>query len=129
MKNGTKGLRLASVLQIILGISSIVVTYFLIDKVGINDIKNIGDSAIYSLIITYGLSLFQVIAGIFGLLLSKKKSIITVIFGLLLFIPQLINFININGNIALIIVNIVFLFIPYYYLHSAYKNYKNTTEN
>lgn len=114
MKNGTKGLRLASVLQIILGISSIVVTYFLIDKVGINDIKNIGDSAIYSLIITYGLSLFQVIAGIFGLLL---------------FIPQLINFININGNIALIIVNIVFLFIPYYYLHSAYKNYKNATED
>lgn len=129
MKNGTKGLWLASVLQIILGISSIVVTYFLIDKVGINDIKNIGDSAIYSLIITYGLSLFQVIAGIFGLLLSKKKSIITVIFGLLLFIPQLINFININGNIALIIVNIVFLFIPYYYLHSAYKNYKNATED
>lgn len=57
-------------------------------------------------------------------MLSKKKSIITVIFGLLLFVPQLINFIHLQGNIALIIVNIVLLLIPYYYLHNAYLNFK-----
>ena len=63
-------------------------------------------------------------AGICGLALAKKKSLFTVILGVLLFVPQLVVFIHVQHNIALILVNAVMLLIPYYYLHSAWKNYK-----
>lgn len=43
---------------------------------------------------------------------------------MLLFVPQLVVFIHVQHNIALILVNAVMLLIPYYYLHSAWKNYK-----
>ena len=49
-----------------------------------------------------------------------------IILGALLFLPQLIHFINLKGNIPLIIINAVLLIIPYYYLHSAYKNFKQS---
>ena len=59
-----------------------------------------------------------------GLLLSKKKSLLTVILGVLLFVPQLIAFLHVKNDIALILVNAVLLAVPYYYLHNAYKNFK-----
>lgn len=84
-----------------------------------------GKEALSILVATYAGAAYQVIAGIFGLLLSKKKSIITVIFGIILFISQLLSFIHLDGNILLIIVNVILLLIPYYYLHNAYKNFKD----
>ena len=64
------------------------------------------------------------LAGLLGLLLSKKKSLLTVILGVLLFVPQLIAFLHVKNDIALILVNAVLLAVPYYYLHNAYKNFK-----
>ena len=128
MRNGTKHLRIASIIQMILGVVSIALTYFLVGKLTSEDLVIAGISgkeAIGILFATYAGAAFQIIAGIFGLLLSKKKSIITVIFGILLFIPQLLTFIHLDGNVLLIIVNIVLLLIPYYYLHNAYKNFKD----
>lgn len=128
MRNGTKHLRIASIIQMILGVVSIALTYFLVGELTSEDLVIAGISgkeAIGILFATYAGAAFQIIAGIFGLLLSKKKSIITVIFGILLFIPQLLTFIHLDGNVLLIIVNIVLLLIPYYYLHNAYKNFKD----
>ena len=124
MRSGTKHLRIASAIQIILGLCSILLTYFLI---GQGDISNSGISAehaLLTLILTYCGHAFQILAGLFGLLLSKKKSLFTVILGVLLFIPQLITFIHVKNDIALIIINAILLAIPYYYLHNAYKNLK-----
>ena len=124
MRSGTKHLRIASALQIILGLGGILLTYFLI---GQGDISNSGISAehaLLTLILTYCGHAFQILAGLFGLLLSKKKSLFTVILGVLLFIPQLITFIHVKNDIALIIINAILLAIPYYYLHNAYKNLK-----
>ncbi len=128
MRNGTKHLRIASMIQMILGLASIALTYFLVGELTSEDLVIAGISgkeAIGILFATYAGAAFQIIAGIFGLLLSKKKSIVTVIFGILLFIPQLLTFIHLDGNVLLIIVNIVLLLIPYYYLHNAYKNFKD----
>ena len=128
MRNGTKHLRIASIIQMILGVVSIALTYCLVGELTSEDLVIAGISgkeAIGILFATYAGAAFQIIAGIFGLLLSKKKSIITVIFGILLFIPQLLTFIHLDGNVLLIIVNIVLLLIPYYYLHNAYKNFKD----
>ena len=82
------------------------------------------EKALGILVATYCGYGFQVLAGIFGLLLANKKSLFTVILGVLLFIPQLITFLHVKNDITLIIVNAVILIIPYLYLSSAVKNYK-----
>lgn len=124
MRSGTKNLRIASIIQIIIGAASIAATYFLI---GAGDVSATGiepEKALGILVATYCGYGFQVLAGIFGLLLANKKSLFTVILGVLLFIPQLITFLHVKNDITLIIVNAVILIIPYLYLSSAVKNYK-----
>ena len=106
------------------GAGSAVATYFLI---GAGDVTVAGldpEKALGILVLTYGGQAFQVLAGLLGLLLSKKKSLLTVILGVLLFVPQLIAFLHVKNDIALILVNAVLLAVPYYYLHNAYKNFK-----
>ena len=124
MRKGTKHLRIASVIQIILGIGTIAIAYFLLDKGDVLATGISGEQAFKELMLTYAASAFQIVAGLFGLILANKKSLFTVILGLLLFIPQLILFIHTDDSIPLIIVNIVFLIFPYYYLHNACKNFK-----
>ena len=121
MRKGTKHLRIASIIQIIIGIIGILITYYLIGEATIDiDAKK----ALGILILTYASYAFQIIAGLFGLILAKKKSLFTVLLGLLLFTSQLIQFIHTNNNILYIIINIVMLIFPYYYLHNAYLNFK-----
>lgn len=121
MRKGTKHLRIASIIQIIIGIIGILITYYLIGEATIDiDAKK----ALGILILTYASYAFQIIAGLFGLILAKKNSLFTVLLGLLLFTSQLIQFIHTNNNILYIIINIVMLIFPYYYLHNAYLNFK-----
>ena len=124
MRKGTKGLRIASIIQILLGTASVVATYFLIGEATAANVNMDGEQALLALVITYAAAFFQILAGVIGLLLAKKKALLTLILGALLFLPQLIHFINVKDNIVLIIINAVLLAIPYYYLYSAYKNFK-----
>lgn len=121
---GTKGLKISSIILILMGVASILFTYFLVGEAEASDITVSGSEALKSLIMAYASAGFQVLAGLIGFALSKKKSIITVIFGIALFIPQLLYFMHLDGNIILIAINILLLVVPYYYLHSAYKNFK-----
>lgn len=73
----------------------------------------------------YALNIFKIIVGVIGLVLSNKKSALTVALGFLLFIAQLAAFFQSGNGISEIVVNIILLAIPYYYLHNAYKNYKD----
>ena len=107
-----------------MGLASILLTYFLAHEVDASDITVSSLEALKSLILAYASAGFQVLVGLIGLILSKKRSIITVILGIVLFIPQLLYFMRFDGNFVLIGVNILLLVIPYYYLHSAYKNFK-----
>ena len=124
MKSGTKNLRIASVLEIIMGAASLFLTHYL---VGHGDVTVAGISAptaLGLLVAAYGLAGFQILSGIFGLMMANKKSLLTVVLGVVLFIPQLAHFFNVKGSIGMIIANIVILVIPYLYLNSAYKNFK-----
>ena len=60
------------------------------------------------------------IAGLLGICLAGRRSLLTVILGVLLFVVQLVGFLNTSGMVE-IVINIVLLVIPYYYLHNAYK--------
>ena len=122
--SGTKGLRVTSIILILMGLASILLTYFLAHEVDASDITVSSLEVLKSLILAYASAGFQVLVGLIGLILSKKRSIITVILGIILFIPQLLYFMRLDGNFVLICVNILLLVIPYYYLHSAYKNFK-----
>ena len=124
MRSGTKHLRIASVLQIVLGVSSILLTYFLAGEADETTILVSGEEALWALVTAYAGGWFQVLAGLIGLALAKKKSILAVILGVILFIPQLLYFMHLDGNIGLIVFNIILLVIPYYYLHNAWKNFK-----
>ena len=124
MRSGTKHLRIASVLQIVLGVSSILLTYFLAGEADETTILVSGEEALWALVTAYAGGWFQVLAGLICLALAKKKSILTVILGVILFIPQLLYFMHLDGNIGLIVFNIILLVIPYYYLHNAWKNFK-----
>lgn len=67
---------------------------------------------------------YSYIAGRIGLALSNRRSFLTVLLGVLLYIPVLANFLRTQGDIAAIIATAVTLVFPYLYLHSAWKNYK-----
>ena len=125
MRSGTKLLRIGSILQIVLGIGSIVLARFLL---GADDPATgaglEGAAAVGLLFATYGGYAFQILAGLLGLALANKKSVLTIILGVLLFIPTLITFLHTDGDIVLIVVNAVCLLIPYLYLHGAWKNFK-----
>ncbi len=99
MRSGTKHLRIASAIQIILGLGGILLTYFLI---GQGDISNSGISAehaLLTLILTYCGHAFQILAGLFGLLLSRK--------------------IPVHGNFRR-----AALYTPAYHIHPCKKRYR-----
>ena len=122
MRSGTKHLRIASAIQILLGLGHLAFTYFLAgewDGTGAD-----AETALGILALSYGGYIFQVIAGLLGLLLSNKKSLLTVILGALLFVPQLVTFRHVQNSTPLSILSAILLLIPYYYLHNAVKNFK-----
>jgi len=59
-----------------------------------------------------------------AIFLCRRKSLLTVILGSLLFIVQLWSFFTAGKDIAQILISIVLLAIPYYYLHNAISNYR-----
>ena len=124
MRSGTKHLRIASIIQILLGVGAICMIRFFLGEGDVTIAGVSGEEAFALVMASYASAAFQIFAGLMGLLLAKKKSLFTVILGILLFIPQLLYFMHLDNNIVLILVNIVALAIPYYYLHNAYKNFK-----
>ena len=126
MRKGCKHLRIASVLVIALGVISIIgIRMILGSDVAAGELTGTQlEGALGGLVGLYAFTGFKILAGLIGLALSNKKSILTVILGIILFLCQLVPFLQSGNGTATIIVNIVLLVIPYYYLHNAYRNYK-----
>lgn len=124
MRSGTKYLKISSIILIILGAVSLIGTWLLIGKGDVSAAGMSAEKALLILVLTYCGQIFQIIAGIIGLAKADKKSLLTVVLGVLLFIPQLIMFLHAKDSYAMITVNVILLAIPYYYLSGAYKNYK-----
>ena len=125
MRNGTKMLRIASLLQIFFGVAYFFFARFLLGagEVSLGDLS--GEDALMTVLISYGGCAFQVIAGLIGLAFANKRSFLTVLFGILLFIPVLANFLKTEGDVVIIVITAVTLVFPYLYLHGAWKNLKN----
>lgn len=126
MRTGCKHLRIASILVIALGVISIIgIRMILGSNVAAGELTGTQlEGALGGLVGLYAFNGFKILAGLIGLALSNKKSILTVILGIILFLCQLVPFLQSGNGTATIIVNIVLLVIPYYYLHNAYRNYK-----
>lgn len=126
-KKSSKHLRIAGVIVILLGVLSILAIRGILSSnsvfAGISE--ETAKETLFGLTGLYAIYIFQIIAGLFALLMAGRKSIITVICGVLLFVMQLWPFVKSGNDMTQIIINIVLLAIPYYYLHNAYKVYKS----
>ena len=122
--NHAKHLRIAGLLEILLGAVSILAVRGLLSLGGAADATAAQATAALGgltlLYVGYG---FQNLAGLLGICLAGRRSLLTVILGVLLFVVQLVGFLNTSGMVE-IVINIVLLVIPYYYLHNAYKIYR-----
>ena len=128
-RRGCKHLRIASILVILLGVISILAVQLLLGASEAETAAGLSESALKSalagIVAIYAMNIFKIIAGLVGLVMSNKKSLLTVILGGLLFIIQLAEFFQTGSSIVEIVINIILLVIPYYYFHNAVRNYKD----
>lgn len=128
-RKGCKHLRIASILVILLGMISILAVQLLLGASEAETAAGLSESALKSalagIVAIYAMNIFKIIAGLIGLVMSNKKSLLTVILGGLLFIIQLAAFFQTGSSIVEIVINIILLVIPYYYFHNAVRNYKD----
>ena len=128
-RRGCKHLRIASILVILLGVNSILAVQLLLGASEAETAAGLSESALKSalagIVAIYAMNIFKIIAGLIGLVMSNKKSLLTVILGGLLFIIQLAAFFQTGSSIVEIVINIILLVIPYYYFHNAVRNYKD----
>ena len=68
---------------------------------------------------------FQLACGIIALALSKKKTKIPIVLGVLLFIPQALRFLLPSSGTISIVINAVSFVVPAYYLLSASLYYRD----
>ena len=127
MLSGSKHLRYASILEIVIGILIIVFVRMLlgadVDYTAVLN-ETTASNAMLALVAAYGAHFFEILVGIIGLIKANKKSILTVILGVLLFVVNLWNFFTFDTDVMQIIFLFSTLLAPYYYLHNAWKNYK-----
>ncbi len=126
-RRGSKHLRIAATLELLLGAALIAGTFLEIGAdtefgglVGLDPSK-----VLFGVSGMYAVNAFKVLTGLLGIALANKKSFLTVACGFICFIMQLSAFFQ-SGNGGLeIAVNVVLLVIPYYYLHNAWLNFKD----
>ncbi len=127
-EEGTKHLRIAGTLEILLGVLSIVAIWNLLGS-GQN-VEGLSDpqlqDAFFGIVVgLYGANFFKILVGVIGICLANKKSKLTVALGALVFVAQLANFLTSGNGIVEIVLNIILLAIPYYYFHNALRNYRD----
>ena len=126
-RRGSKHLRIAATLELMMGAALIAGTFLGIGAdtefgglVGLDPSK-----VLFGVSGMYAVNAFKVLTGLLGIALANKKSFLTVACGFICFIMQLSAFFQ-SGNGGLeIAVNVVLLVIPYYYLHNAWLNFKD----
>ena len=107
-------MRVAGALQVFMG------TSILLTISGIFSSDQAGLLALF-----YVCGAFQLACGIIALALSKKKTKIPIVLGVLLFIPQALRFLLPSSGTISIVINAVSFVVPAYYLLSAYLNYRD----
>ena len=129
-RKGCFHLRMASLLVILLGAGSIVAVRLLLGASGTGEGFSESElrEGLAGIAGLYAVNGFKILAGLIGLALANKRSKLTVALGFLLFVAQLTAFLQIGNGIGEILIHILLLVIPYYYFHSALKNYRDQTQ-
>ncbi len=107
-------MRIAGALQVFMG------TSVLLTISGIFSADQKGMLALF-----YVCGAFQLACGIIALALSKKKTKVPIVLGVLLFIPQALRFLLPGSGTISVVINAVSFVVPFYYLLSAYLNYRD----
>lgn len=125
-----KHLKIAGILEILIGLSMIgLIQILLRHDASFLDLNPDGiREAFQSLLGLYALHVFEIVAGIFAIVKSKGRSLVIVICGAILFFLNLTELFLPGEGIGQIVVNVITLLVPYYYLHNAVKIYRNRVE-
>ena len=127
MLQGSKHLRIAGILEIVIGAVMLVFTWMLVGAGDFSSVLNEGlaSNALMSIVVLYGFHIFEIVVGLIGVACSIKKSSLTLILGLALFFINLWEFFSYSNDVMQIVMHAVTLVVPYYYLHNAYRNFKS----
>lgn len=125
----SKHLKIAGFLEMLIGVSMIVFVWQLLGR---DDPSHMEDAkamqAFMGVIGLYAIHMFEIIAGLIGIVKSKKGSLLTVLLGVILFLMNLVEFFMHTTNIIEIIIHALTLIVPYYYVHNAVKLFRNKVE-
>lgn len=126
MLKGSKHLRIAGMLEIVIGVLMLLFTWTLVGAGDFSAVLNEGaaSNALMSIVILYGFHIFEILAGIIGIVCANKKSALTLVLGLALFFINLWEFFSYGTDVMQIVMHAITLIVPYYYLHNAYCNFK-----
>lgn len=126
MNTGSKYLKITSILQIFLGLGSILLIRMLLAEGNEFTIlsNEIEPTELLSIIYIYAFNIFKILTGIIGFCLSNKKTMLTVICGILSIGIQATSLLVGNINIINTILDMITILIPSFYLYGAYLNYK-----
>lgn len=128
MNQARKHLRIAGLLEIIIGIATIAFTLFLLEKG--NTIQgqtsaSVGNDAFFALLSLYGVHVFEILCGIIAIVSTNRRSLLCVILGLILMVANLAEFFMNSTQIVEILVHALTLLVPYYYLHNAVRSFRS----
>ena len=127
MRSGTKLLKAMSILELLIGIGMIIfvcsllgadMDYALIMR------DSIAANALWSVLAAYGVHAIEILGGIIGLIKANKKSILTVIMGVILFVLNLSEFVYQDANMIQSVLQCLTLIVPGLYLTAAWNNYR-----
>lgn len=125
----SKHLRIAGFLEMLIGVSMIIFVWQLLGHDDPNHMENAkAMQAFMGVIGLYAIHVFEIIAGLIGIVKSKKGSLLTVLLGVILFLMNLVEFFMHTTNIMEIIIHALTLIVPYYYVHNAVKLFRNKVE-
>ena len=127
MLKGSKHLRIAGILEIVIGAVMLIFTWQLAGAGDFSDVidEGLANKALLSLVVLYGFHIFEIFTGFIGVIRANKKSYLALILGLILFVMNLWEFFIYANDVTQIILNAITLIVPYYYLHNAFRNIRS----
>ncbi|WP_418290431.1 hypothetical protein, partial [Massilicoli timonensis] len=115
-------------LEIAAGIISIVLIRFLLhqDEKLVLFSNEVAHDALWGLVYIYGVNAFKILAGVIALICANKKSMLSVVLGILLFFAHGFAFLAKEQTLAELITNLIMILPAYFYLSGAIKNLRST---
>ena len=117
-------MRISALLEIALGSASLIAARFWIGTTNIVGRHVTHGDTTEAFALTYAFALLQIAVGIIGVMNAEKHSLVTVVFGILAFVPQIAHFFHIKGSVILILMNLLAFAVPVLYTLTAYKLFK-----